>query len=111
MAALLVATGCAPRSGWQRTDQVCQRADPPRICFEADPDAPLTLEVGSVTLVPGECAEAPRGRTALLRYTVVDGRAGRIEERVGIGRARALVVTAFETDEGLQTDTNRVGCP
>lgn len=90
---------------------MCQPKDPPRICFEADPDAPATLEVGGETLVPGECAEAPRARGAILRFAVVDGRTGeRVGERVGVGRGRALDVIVRKTEDGLETETRRTRC-
>lgn len=103
--------GCAPRSGWVRTDQVCQPADPPRVCFEADPDAPLTLRVGGATLVPGECAEAPKDRRAVLSAIVVDGRSGDEHRvRVGSGRGRTATVTAREDEGELDVEVRRSGC-
>ena len=72
----------------------------------------MTLEVGGETLVPGECAEPPRERAALLRFAVVDGRTGeRVGERVGVGRGRSLRVIARMTDDGLETETRRDRCP
>ncbi len=110
-ASLVLATACGPRTGWQRIDQVCQSKDEPRVCFDAEPDAPLTLEVGGETLVPGECAEAPKSRSTVLRYAIVDGRTGeRQGERVGVGRGRSLHIVVRMTDDGLEAETRRDRC-
>ena len=107
----LLSVGCAPRTGWVRIEQVCQASDPPRVCFEAEPDAPLTLEVGGTVLVPGECAEAPQTKRASLKVAVVDGRTGeRHRKRVGTGRGRTATVTAAQTDDGLDVGVEREIC-
>jgi len=106
-----LAGGCAPKTGWQRLDRVCQASDPPRVCFDAEPDAPLTLEVGGETLVPGECAEAPRTKRASLKAVVVDGRNGqRHAQHVGAGKGRTATVTARMEDDGLDVGATRSGC-
>ena len=107
----LLFVGCAPRSGWVRIDQVCQTSDPARVCFAAEPDAPLTLEVGGRVLVPGECAEAPKSMRASLKVAVVDGRTGESHrKRVGAGRGRTATVTAAQTDDGLDVRVARERC-
>lgn len=107
----LLSVGCAPRTGWVRIDRVCQASDAPRVCFEAEPDAPLTLEVGGMVLVPGECAEPPETKRASLKVAVVDGRTGeRHRKGVGAGRGRTARVTAAQTDDGLDVGVARERC-
>lgn len=107
----LLSVGCAPRTGWVRVDRVCQASDAPRVCFVAEPDAPVTLEVGGAVLVPGECAQPPKTKRASLRAVVVDGRTGeRQPKRVGAGRGRAATVTAEATDDGLEVRVARARC-
>lgn len=107
----LLSAGCAPRTGWVRTDRVCQTSDSPRVCFAAEPDAPLTLEVGGTTLVPGECAQAPKAKRASLKVAVVDGRTGeRMHKRVGTGVGRTATVTATVAKDGLDVGVDRRGC-
>lgn len=108
---VLLSVGCAPRTGWVRVDRVCQASDAPRVCFVAEPDAPLTLEVGTAVLVPGECAQAPKTKRASLKAVVVDGRTGeRQSKRVGAGRGRATTVSAEQTDDGLEVRVARERC-
>lgn len=107
----LLSVGCAPRTGWVRIDRVCQASDSPRVCFVAEPDAPLTLEVGGMTLVPGECAQAPKAERASLKIAVVDGRTGERErKRVGAGAGRTATVTAAVTKDGLDVGVQRRRC-
>lgn len=110
-AVALLSVGCAPRTGWVRIEQVCQASDSPRVCFVAEPDAPLTLEVGEMTLVPGECAQAPKAKRASLKVAVVDGRTGERErKRVGAGVGRTASVTAAVTEDGLDVRVERRRC-
>lgn len=79
MAALVqlgLVASCAPKHGWELTDaRTCAPGDPPRICFDADPDQPLELRIGGTALVPGECARGPGGEGGgALRALLVDGR-------------------------------------
>ncbi len=107
----LLAVGCGPRTGWRRIEQVCQVDDAPRVCFVAEPDAPLTLEVGGTTLVPGECAQAPKTTRASLKVAVVDGRTGaRQRKRVGAGRGRTATVAATQREDGLDVEVSRGRC-
>ncbi len=102
---------CAPRSGWVRRGGACQSGDPPRVCFDAAPDAPLTLRVGGETLVPGECAHAPKAAVASLRVEVVDGRTGdALGRRITVGVGRSATVTAVETVDGIVFDAERDRC-
>ncbi len=108
--ALVVATGCAPRSGWTREDRVCAAADPPRVCFEAAPDAPATLTVGDATLVPEECAMLDEGRGGLLAVTVEDGRTEEpLRARVSVRRGDATTVRLVE-DEHFELEVTARGC-
>lgn len=75
IAAMIAAlAGCAPASGWQRTDvRACRRSSPARVCADDDPDRPIEIGVGGATILPGECAEAPQ-RGGLVRVrTARDG--------------------------------------
>jgi hypothetical protein len=91
---------CAAKSGWTRGDRVCEASDPPRICFDADPDAPLSLSVADLRLTPGECAFAPDGaRGGSIRVAVEDGETGRVDHRrVWVRRAATTHVTVDDHD-------------
>jgi hypothetical protein len=59
---LLAVTGCAPKTGWERTtSRVCDEATPATVCLEARPDRPVEARVGGETILPGECAVSPKG--------------------------------------------------
>lgn len=108
---LLFGAACAPHSGWARIDQVCGGEQPPRVCLQADPDAPVTLDVGGTTLVPGECAQAPEAKRAGLSVVVRDGSTGassRHRVRAGVG-ATAVVEVRTEPD-ALEITVSRRGC-
>ena len=94
---------CAAESGWIRGDRVCEASDPPRICFDADPDAPLSLSFADVRLTPGECAFAPDGtRGGSIRVALEDGETGRVDRR------RVWVRRAATTHVSLHADDTRV---
>ncbi|MGH1343337.1 MAG: hypothetical protein ACRBN8_17385 [Nannocystales bacterium] len=77
----------------------------------AEPDAPLTLEVGGMVLVPGECALAPTAKRASVKAVVVDGRTGEEQrKRVGVGRGRTATLTVAQPDGGLDVDVARARC-
>ncbi|MBK8265719.1 MAG: hypothetical protein IPK80_30870 [Nannocystis sp.] len=96
----LLFVACAPRSGWQRTAaRACEPREPARVCLIADPDRPLTLSVGDARIIPGECAQAPRGG-GLLRVDLHDGRDHRHKRRTL--RARRGHTQRFEADAALR---------
>ncbi len=90
---------CAPSSGWTRADRVCSGGDPARVCFDAEPDAPVVLEVGDVELVPGECAFSSRLRGGRTRVRLRDGRGDAPKTR-GVGMRRGGTTTVRLTSEG-----------
>jgi hypothetical protein len=100
LALFVTLLGCAAKSGWARGDRVCEADDPPRICFDADPDAPLSLSVADVRLTPGECAFAPDGtRGGSIRVALEDGETGRVDpRRVWVRRAATTHVTVDSDD-------------
>jgi len=58
----LAAVGCAPKTGWERTtSRVCDDETPATVCLMATPDRPVEARVGGETILPGECAIAPKG--------------------------------------------------
>lgn len=68
---------CAPRSGWQRTDErACQPEQPPVLCLADAPEGPFEVRVGERVLLPGECIEGPKGEHGgrLRTRLVVSGR-------------------------------------
>ncbi|MBL4687049.1 MAG: hypothetical protein JKY37_20805 [Nannocystaceae bacterium] len=93
--AALVAVGCAPRVGWQRTEtRACAPHTQAVVCLQAEPDRAVTFGVGGATVVPGECVLAPHSRASgSLRVTVDDGRGEPVVHRVRIARwARTVVL-------------------
>jgi hypothetical protein len=108
MMVVLGATGCAPTAGWTRADRVCEETDPPHVCFEASPDAPLTLMVGDVQLVPNECAFALEDEGGgSLRVALRDGETGKVKRRrIRVRRGKTTTVTA--TDKGM--DVRKARC-
>jgi hypothetical protein len=105
---LLCSTSCAAKVGWTRGDRVCEDSDPPHVCFEAAPDAPLTLTVGDVRLVPNECAFAIQGeRGGSLRVALEDGESGSADHRrIRVRKGKTTTVTA--TSKGM--DVRRTAC-
>lgn len=95
---LLVMVGCAPRTGWERTDRrSCPPDGPPRLCLLASPDAQLVATAGGATLVPGECVVAPRARGGRLPVTVRDGRRGASSaRRIAVRRGRTTRISALD---------------
>lgn len=99
---------CAPKVGWVRTGRVCEPSDPPMVCLQAEPDAPIEMRVGDVTLLPGECAQGPReegGGSTKIR--IVDGRGGAVKKRVRLPEGHATTITV---QPELEVDVGRTGC-
>ena len=85
--------GCAPTVGWVRADRTCAAADPPRVCFEAAPDAASTLTVGDVRLAQGECAFAPDGGRGSIRVVLTDGATGdQTAKRIGARPGQTVTI-------------------
>ena len=93
----LVLSACAPRTGWERTDQrSCGREPPPRLCVLASPDAQLVVHAGGATIVPGECVVASRAVGGRVRVSVRDGLRGRVTRRwVPVRRGAATMISAL----------------
>jgi len=106
----ILAVGCAPRSGWVRTDQrTCAPDGPPRVCVDDDPDRQLVVRAGGAALVPGECMVAPRGRGGPLRVDATDGRTGTTTSRwLGVRRGK---ITRVALGERKLAVVGRTGCP
>jgi len=67
------------------------------VCLLASPDAQLELDAGGATLVPGECAVAPRARGGRLEVQVRDGRRGRTTRRwIAVRRTRVTMISALD---------------
>ena len=105
---LSFALACAPTAGWTRGDRVCEEDDPPRVCFDASPDAPVSLTVADTRLTPGECAFALEGeRGGSLRVVLEDGESGKTNaRRVPVRRGKTTVITA----DGHRMDVDRTRC-
>jgi len=115
---LVLTTGCVAKTGWERSEQrLCESEGPARVCFQADPDGPLVLEVGGVRIVPGECAEAPqnpgkRDRGGRIALTVVDGRTHTQQTRkVWVRPGRELVVMQGAKRPQVATRKRCTGLP
>jgi hypothetical protein len=106
---LLVLAACAPRTGWERTEQrSCAPAGPPRLCLLASPDAQLVATAGGATLVPGECVVAPRARGGRIAVTVRDGRAGAsAARRIAVRRGHTTRISGLG---GQIRVVERLGC-
>ena len=95
--------GCAPTVGWVRADRTCAAEDPPRVCFEATPDAPLSVQVGDVRLTQGECAFAPEGARGSIRVVLTDGATGHQTSK----RVRARPGQTVTLDAALERTRTR----
>jgi hypothetical protein len=79
---VLLAAGCAAKTGWERTDRrSCTAGEAPRLCVLTSPDRAAVVRVGGEELVPGECAASPRVRGGPVRVAIEDGRSGKTQKK------------------------------
>lgn len=106
----LVGLGCAPKTGWERTDQrACAPDAPATLCVDADPDRPLKVDLGGTTLVAGECAVAPEpDASGRLGIVTTDGAGQSTKHRIRI--ARSTMTRVAVDGEGELTLVSRDAC-
>ena len=106
----LIGLGCAPKTGWERTDQrACAPDAPATLCIDADPDRPLKVQLGGATLVAGECAAAPEpDASGRLLVVTTDGAGHTRKHRVRV--ARSTIIRAAVDSEGELTVVSRDPC-
>ena len=86
---------------------MCEPTDPPTVCLQADPDAPLELRVGDLTLLPGECGQGPEDeRGGSTKIVLKDGRGGEITRRLHLPKGKVTTVTV-QPDLQVQIDRRR----
>lgn len=108
---VLLVMGCAPRSGWERTDRrTCAPAEPPRVCVVDAPDRQLVVRAGGAAVVPGECIAPARGRGGRLAVAATDGRSGATRSRwIRVRRGQVTSVGLGGAKDGLES--TRAECP
>jgi hypothetical protein len=106
-ALVVLALGCAPRTGWQRTDRrTCAPAGRRGCAWTTRPIAQLVVRAGGAALVPGECMVAPRARAGGCGSTLRDGRRGATRERwIPVRRGQTTMVSPLGVD--LRVDERR----
>lgn len=107
---MLLAAGCAAKTGWQRTERrSCVADEVPRLCVLTSPDRAAVVRVGGEELVPGECAASPRRRGGLVRVAIEDGRTGKTQKKwVEVRRGSAARVAI--ADDGRPRVLGRERC-
>jgi hypothetical protein len=107
---MLLAAGCAAKTGWSRTERrSCVADEVPRLCVLTAPDRPAVVRVGGEELVPGECAASPRRRGGLVRVAVADGRTGETQKKWVKVRRGATARVAI-ADDGRPRVERRERC-
>ncbi|HGG56792.1 MAG TPA: hypothetical protein ENK31_03230, partial [Nannocystis exedens] len=96
--------------GWRPTTQrICGDKSPAIVCVQVEPDRPLRFDLGGTSLVPGECALAPK-KGGLVRVSVDDGRAHEVDLRwIRAPRGRVTWIGVRERKLRLRID-DREGC-
>jgi hypothetical protein len=103
----LTLVACAPKTGWERTtSRVCEPKAPATVCLEATPDRAVEARVGGETILPGECAVAPKGGGRVKMELRENGS----RERVGVhaSKSKRTTVTLDPTEKKPQV--SRDGC-
>jgi hypothetical protein len=107
---LALLAGCAQRSGWERVDQRgCDEDSPAVVCVHAWPDQAAALEIGGETILPGECAVAPKGGGSL-RIDWRDADGEQQHRRVRAPR-RSRTELALAQDDALHVVTREACDP
>ncbi len=99
----VIALGCAPKAGWRRDDRrACGPKEPAVVCVASEPDRGLAFVVGGVEVLPGECAQAPRGGGRVrVQWTDRDGQLHARSVRAPAHRRTAVLL---RPDGSLQVD-------
>lgn len=107
---MLLAAGCAAKTGWRRAERrSCAADDLPRLCVLTSPDRAAVVRVGGEELVPGECAASPRRRGGPVRVAIEDGRTGETTKK-WVRVRRGSVARVAIADDGRAEVERRERC-
>lgn len=99
---------CAPSQGWSRDDsRVCAADAPAIVCVASEPDRGVEFELGGAVVLPGECAQAPKGGGRLrVHWTDEHGTIHDGHVRAPAHRRTAVVLRgdALEVDDRSRCD-------